>query len=205
MTDSPEIRPVVARLVVEPPFADHAARPVRRRYRPLVVGPAVRIRRGGGPWLVRVSTDGRLLPRAWRPAGLRSCLRRLELAGILHRVAAALVAPQDLAGPPPRLVPDDRRPRAEFYGWSLLYQLPGMRGLAAVDPHERFADLPAFFESPHELVDRSEFLASRGIPCRPLALITQPGDFVIAAHGRRCNRFYPGERFRRPSGLGWFG
>jgi hypothetical protein len=205
MTAATEIRPVFARLVGDAPLADDATRAIRRRYRPLVVGPALMIRRGDGGWLVRVSTDGRLLPRAWRPASLRPCLRRLESAGVTHRVAAALVAPQDLVGPPPQLVPDDRRPQAEFYGWSLMVQLHGMRGLAAVDPHERFAALPAFYESPHELVDRSEFLAARGIPCRPLALITQPGDFVIAAHGRQSNQFYPGERFRRPSSLGWFG
>ena len=47
--------------------------------------------------------------------------------------------------------------RPEFYGWSLLYQLPGDGDLARVDPHESLADLPAFYESPLELADRQAF------------------------------------------------
>jgi hypothetical protein len=206
MTDAPEVWSVLARLVSEP-LCDHdAAPPARRLYRPLVVGPVLMRRPGcGGRWWVRVSSDGRLMPAAsTEPGALRRRVRRLRSTGVVHRVAAALVAPQDLAGPPPRLVPEQRRPTSEFYGWSLMYQLAGMRSVAVVDPHDRFPGLPACFESPLELLDRSEFLAARSIPSRPIALITQPADFVATAAGRPCNRYYPGERFRRPVDLGWF-
>ena len=71
----------------------------------------------------------------------------------------------------------------EIYGWSLLYQLPHMSGRAVIDSHDSFCELPAFFESPLELVDRSAFLTARGIPHRPLALLTQPEDFVPAQTG----------------------
>lgn len=177
-----------------------------RLYRPLVVGPA--ILRGHGPeqaWTVRVSEDGRLLPLACpRPARERPGPAGESPAGRLHRVAAALVAPQDFDGRPTRLVAEVRPARSEFYGWALLYQLPGMRGVGVVDPHERFEDLPAFFESPGELVDREAFLAKKGVLSRPLALFTQPADFVVPADGRLQNRFYPGGRFRRPADPGWF-
>jgi hypothetical protein len=203
MTDTPQIRPVVARLVPEPSLDRDPGPPGCRLFRPLVVGPAVMTRSSPRDrWLVRVHAGGRLVPR--NTTGLPHRLRSLRASDTIHRVAAALVAPQDLAGPPPRLVPESRRPRSEFYGWALMYQLPGMRGVAAIDPHERFLELPTFYESPLELIDRSEFLGSRGIPSRPLALITQPADFAVAPNGRRCNRFYPGERFGRPVGLGWF-
>lgn len=206
MTRVLEIRSIVARLVAEPPL-DHSRTPCGRRlYRPLVVGPVLMRRPGRRvPWLVRVSADGRLAPRLPSEAGrLERQVWRLRMSGALHRVAAALVAPQDLVGPPPRLLPDDRRPASEFYGWAIMYQLPGMRTLAALDPHERHADLPAFYESPSELIDRTEYLAARGIPSRPIALITQPSDFVVAHDGQPCNRFYPGERFRPPVDLEWF-
>jgi hypothetical protein len=201
-----EIRSVFARLVSEPPLDRHSAASGGRLYRPLVVGPALLRRPGrGGRWWVRVSTDGRLLPGgSSEPGRLRRRMRRLQSTGVIQRIAAALVTPQDLTGPLPRLVPGQQRPKTEFYGWSLMYQLPGMRRVAAIDPHDRFTGLPAFFESPAELLDRSEFLMARGIPSRPLALITQPADFDEGDDGRRCNRFYPGQRFRRPAELEWF-
>ena len=131
-------------------------------------------------------------------------LRLFPMAPRTRRLAAALIAPQDIAGRAARLVADDRPPRSDFYGWALLYQLPGMRTLALVDAHERFAELPAFFESPAELVDRSTFLAAKGILSRPLALLTQPADFVLNADGRVRNRFYPQASCQRPIDLGWF-
>jgi hypothetical protein len=204
MIPTPEIRPLRARLVC--PRAALAGLPPRRRcYRPLVVGVAVlRQQCVGGRWVVSVSDDGRLLPVM--PPGfirLRQEVMTLRPAGGAWRLAAALVAPEDLAGPPPRLVRQAESPRLEFYGWSLLVQRPGMRGLAVVDRHEQFADLPACYESPLELIDRSEFLAARGIRSRPLALVTQPADFTASADGRLCNRFFPAERFRPPKPLDW--
>lgn len=203
MTDAPAIRSFAARLISEPPLDPERPRPGRRLYRPLVVGPVLLERCGPRfPWLVRVSPGGMLVPPA--SAGLERRVRRLQSAGVIHRLAAALVSPQDFAGPPRRILVHGRRPTAEFYGWALMYQLPGMRTVAAIDPHERFPDLPAFFESPVELIDRSEFLAARGIPSRAVALITQPADFVATDRGRPGNRFYPGQTFHRPVDFGWF-
>jgi len=198
-----EIRPVLARLVGEPLLDAPVSRRPRRIYRPLVVGPVLLRREGPrGRWSVPVSGDGRLLPAS----GVEPLTRRLQLCraeGIVHRVGAALVAPQDMGPVAARLTPRAERPRSEFYGWSLMVQFPGHDSLALVDPHERFADLPAFYESPLELIDRSEFLAGKGIVCRPIALFTEPGDFVAEAGGRLRNRFYPDARFRRPAGLDW--
>jgi hypothetical protein len=170
-----------------------------------VVGPVL-LRRDGpqGRWSVRVSGDGRLLPAP--VGGMAVLTRRLQLcraAGTVHRVGAALVAPQDMGPVAARLTARDEQPRSEFYGWSLMVQFPGLDSLALVDPHERFADLPAFYESPLELIDRSTFLAGKGIVSRPIALFTQPADFVVEADGRLRNRFYPDARFRRPAGLDW--
>lgn len=200
-----EIRSVPARLVGEPLLNAPVSRRPRRIYRPLVVGPVL-LRRDGpqGRWSVPVSGDGRLLPA---PAGGMAVLtRRLHLcraAGTVHRVGAALVAPQDMGLESARLIASAEPPRTEFYGWSLMVQFPGLDSLALVDPHERFADLPAFYESPLELIDRSTFLAGKGIASRPIALFTQPADFVVEADGRLRNRFYPDARFRRPAGLDW--
>jgi hypothetical protein len=209
MPSNPEIKPLRARLVFEtPPNAVVQPQERQRRlYRPLVVGPVL-IRKCGPRmrWGVRVSSDGRLMPKS--PHGihqLRRRMRQLGALGIPHRVAACLVAPQDMAGRPPQLASSDRKPQpqAEFYGWSLMYQLPGGNNLAFVDQHERFAELPAFYELPLELIDRTTFLAARGILSRPIALITQPLDFVFKENGRPINRFYPEERFRRPAGFDW--
>jgi hypothetical protein len=200
-----EIRSVPARLVGEPLLDAPVSRRPRRVYRPLVVGPVL-LRRDGpqGRWSVRVSGDGRLLPAP--VGGMAVLTRRLQLcraAGTAHRVGAALVAPQDMGPVAARLTARDEQPRSEFYGWSLMVQFPGLETLALVDPHERFADLPAFYESPLELIDRSTFLAGKGIVSRPIALFTQPADFVVEADGRLRNRFYPDARFRRPAGLDW--
>jgi hypothetical protein len=149
---------------------------------------------------VTVTTDGLLRPRGPRslPAAIARS-RSLRDAGIMARAAVALVAPEDVAlcHPAAGRLATNGTLRHDCYGWSLLYQLPGMRGMACVDPHERFADLPAFYESPLEFVDRAAFLAERGILARPLALVTQLDDFQPGGDGRMCNRFYPRGSFRR--------
>jgi hypothetical protein len=85
-----------------------------------------------------------------------------------------------------------------MYGWSLLYQLPGLVGVARIDAGETTSDLPAAYESPQELLDRTDFLAARGIATRPLALVTQPEDIARtagAAYAR--NRFVPHAVYQR--------
>ena len=184
----------------------------RRRtlYRPWVVGPAILSRSphalapDGRPglWQVDVSDDGRLLPLA--PGSLADIQQVVEFRrslGVACRVAASLLVPTDMpptgdepAFPPARASVSrrQRQPRlpVEIYGWALLYQLPQMRHQGVIDPHETFADLPAFYESPVELVDRSVFLSARGILHRPLALLTFPEDFGPAdTDPARCNRF----------------
>jgi hypothetical protein len=84
-----------------------------------------------------------------------------------------------------------------------LYQLPGIRGIGFVDPHESFPDLPAFFESPLELLDRATFLHGKGIVTRPLAVLTRPEDFNRGADGTPVNRFFSEASFARPANLAW--
>jgi hypothetical protein len=175
----------------------------RRYFRPLVVGPAIlrRAAGSGGPWTVDLDRDRWLRPRAPRPAALPWVVERLRSRGLECRVAAALACPQDATGaspasasPPP---PELRLPTcSEFYGWAVLYQPRGMRGRALVDADDRFDDLPACFELPLELLDRTAYLEARGIPSRPIAVVTQPEDFVVAADGRLRNRFFPEAEFR---------
>jgi len=149
------------------------------RYRPLAIGLA-RIRRSttGGPWRVQVSLDGSLRP-VWhdKPAEFGAAEGRC-------RVAIALLAPEDLQGR--ELDRDQRRPGRrgglarfrgrDIYGWCLMYQPPGLRGVATVDAHESCDELPAYYELPLELLDRMEFLARRGIRSRALALLAEPDD-----------------------------
>jgi hypothetical protein len=205
MQSPPTISRVSIRLVPEDVSRRGLGRPAARRrgtYRPLAIGAAVllRPRSASGRWVVSVSTDGLLRPRGprWLPAAIARS-RSLRAAGIMARAAVALVAPEDVALAQPlagRLTAGGSL-RHDCYGWSLLYQLPGMRGMACVDAHERFADLPAFYESPLEFVDRAAFLAERGILSRPLALVTQLDDFRPSGDGRMHNRFYPRGSFRR--------
>ena len=206
MFDSPAIKTVVARLVAEPP-PGHLVASRRRLYRPLIMGPALLERTApGGRWRVRVTRDARLLPVF--PAEFASLGRRiawLRSLGAVHRIAAALVVPQDLAGPPVRMEAADHRLRSEFYGWALMYRLPGSRSSGLIDSNELVPELPAFYESPLELLDRSDFLAARGIPSRPLALVTQPGDFTITADANHRNRFFPQARFCQPPSFEWCG
>jgi hypothetical protein len=174
------VRSIAARLVGLPPAPAQPADPIRgATYRPLIVGAAI-LRRAADAdrWSVPVSRDGRLRPLAPASrAGVVARLRALRAAGFPARIAASLVTPEDMT---PGLLRRRRcaRPAVAFYGWALLYQLPPMRGVAWVDPHEEFAELPAFYESPLELIDRAEFLADRGVTTRPLAVIAQAGDFT---------------------------
>lgn len=202
------IRAVVARLVTDPARTE-ASDPRAVVYRPLVVGPAVLRRQPtDSRWLVSVSTDDRLEPRVPQsPAGLQEYSQHLRAAGFSCRIAAALLAPQDLGRwrPRPSPLPDVAEPptRPEFYGWALMYQFPGQAGEAFVDPHEQFADLPAFYELPAEFVDRAAFLAARGVRTRPIAVVTQADDFIAGGDGRLRNRFYPSWVFHDSGGLDW--
>lgn len=149
------------------------------RYRPLAIGLA-RIRRttASGPWWVQVSLDGRLRP-VWDDEPSESGTTEHRC-----RAAIALVAPEDFLGREPDR--DHRRwgrcdglarfRGRDIYGWCLMYQPPGLHGVALVDAHESLDELPAYYELPLELLDRMEFLAQRGIPSRALALLAEPAD-----------------------------
>jgi len=148
-------------------------------YRPLAIGPARIVRSTSrGSWWVQVSLDGRLRP-VWNGTRLEGVAD-----GRRSRDAVALLAPEDIEGcTPPRA---GRRPGrrgglarfwgSDIYGWCLMYQPPGLHGVALVDAHESCDELPAYFELPLELLDRMEFLATRGIPSRALALLAEPDD-----------------------------
>jgi len=202
MQHRPPFTPAVARLVPE-------ARGPSRRYRPLVAGVAILERSlGDSLWTVGIACDRLLVPRAPRgAAALERLVSRRTARGVICRIGVALAGPLDapspmigrMAGPPwPASTP---RPRLDFYGWALLYQPPGMRGRAVVDADSRFADLPAVFELPLELIDRAEFLESRGFRTRPLVIPALPADFIPDLDGRLRNRFFPHAHFRRPCRL----
>ena len=181
-----------------------------------------------GSWRVDVLAGRALVPDApRRPLDIKRVVAWRQQCGETCRVAAALVSccdvttlsPPSVGDEPARSLPVDAptlaslpfadRPRVEpapgvveIYGWALMYQLPGMLGTAAIDPHEEFDDLPAYYRSPLELVDRAAFLAARGIPNRPIALLTRREDFHPRGGGPRpLNRFQPEVRFHRPADL----
>lgn len=207
MHDEPLIRSARVRLVAKV----SAGWPARRRlYQPLVVGPAILYRWPGrpGPWRVDLACDRRFLPRAPRSATLlQHSLEQLGGRGLACRVGAAVLRPQDAAwcgsgrGPTADAQPAAGLTRSEIYGWALMYQPAAMRGLAFVDPDDRFDDLPACFELPEELIDRATHLEDRGIRTRPLAIVTRPEDFALADDGRWRNRFDRQARFRLTCGL----
>jgi len=192
--------------------------------KPFVLGPILFEQRHGRDerWQVAVTANGRLQPRTPRKvASLEQVVRRHLAAGVRCRVGLALITPDDfssqfrLSGPTDTHVQSPGHSqrsrnwqatlRSDIYGWSLLYQLPGMRGVALIDVHESFTDLPAFYESPLELLDRCSFLAARGIPTRPIALVTRPEDFEsIENSGEVRNKFLPHARFRCPCPLSAF-
>lgn len=216
MLDSPEppaVKAIVARLVRDTPLTDGVAECQARVhvYRPLVVGAAILrepIERGD-PWRVTLDAGPGVRPRAPASrAAIKGQVAALRRAGVACRLAAALVAPEDVVSTPPALDEEQvirrtYRCRSEFYGWSLLYHVPGMPRIGFIEPHHTFRHLPSFFDSPLDLVDRSEFLARRGVRSRPLALLTQPEDFDRAADGTLVNRYVPHGTLRRPSRLGW--
>jgi hypothetical protein len=176
----------------------------RRRFRPIVLGPTVlHRRRADDRWRVEVSRDGTLLPLlAASEEDLEGMLAERRRTGRLCRIAAALLTPGDTAsaGVMPRgrrVGPASRQPRLDAYGWALLYQPPGIEGLAFVDRHQEYPGLPACFELPLELLDRAAFLADRGFRTRPLAIIAQPEDFRPARGGRLS----PSGGLRPPSRL----
>ena len=181
-----------------------------------------------GSWRVDVLAGSALVPDAPRkPVDLERVVAWRQRRGDTCRVAAALVSCCDVTTLPPLSVgeepatsfpakaatlacqPFEDRPRVErapgvveIYGWALMYQLPGMFDAAAIDPHEEFDDLPAYYRSPLELVDRAAFLAARGIPNRPIALLTRQEDFCPrGVEPRPINRFQPDVSFRRPADL----
>jgi len=197
------------RLLSEPlaPSASDLRLPL---YRPLILGPALLVRSpGGGPWEVEVDDTSLLLPAGCGGAtGIARRIARFQAQGFSCRVAATLVIPGDAARrcwPHPlgtsMTGPARRRRPLEMYGWALMYQLPDANGIAIVDPHDHHADLPAFFELPQELIDRSEHLARHGIPSRPLALITAASDFDRTADGGFRNRYAAAARFAAARGF----
>ena len=207
---APVVRLVPGRFLAEQgePAPSLARKPV---YRPLVVGSAILYRPHHGSkrsrWHVHVSPNGLLWPVApqSRP-GLQRALNRHRAMGLRCRLGSALLTPDDVLHAQAMPNVGDGSPLrrhktlpTEIYGWSLLYQLPHMRSTGVIDAHERFEDLPAYYESALELIDRSTFLAAKGICSRPIALITRPEDFRLLAGTRPCNRFFPHARFLRPS------
>jgi hypothetical protein len=199
---------VLARHVSEIPLAygRHQLRSRLGVYTPLVVGPAILHGPDGASrrWRVHVSGDGRLLPLAPRSAAaLAGRLRSLRASNATCRMGAALLALLDIAPQaPPVRVRSGQGPCSDFYGWSLLYQ-GRSAGVGLIDPHDHVSELPAFYESPQELLDRAAFLAAKGIPSRAVALVTEEADFVVDGAGRRHNRFFPRGIFCQPQGLGW--
>lgn len=166
-------------------------------YRPLAIGRAVLTQSvQGSPWWVQVLLDGTLRPCSSRmPLPPHSTSRTRE--------AVVLISPEDIRGPVRRRAAGTSRQRgglgqltgSGIYGWCLMYQPPGMHGIAIIDAHESCDELPAYFELPLELLDRAEFLARRGIRSRPLALLAQPNDFMTPPEGGLPrNRFFPGIR-----------
>jgi len=199
-------------------------------YRPLVIG-CVRLLRStedGGEWLTRVLRTGWIRPTDWAFAGMvrpeGHCGGRRFATGLsnggsghhpqqaMQRLTLGLLCGADLrplSQEPPAL--QLQSCDADIYGWSLLYQpqrLGGPAGsLAVVDANSDIPELPAFYESPLELCDRLDFLDRRGIPARPLALVTRPEDFFRRGQPQpgmsscRQNRFIPAGRFRPPTDL----
>lgn len=179
-----------------------------------------------GAWRVDVLSGGALLPDApRRPTDIHNVVAWRQERGEICRVGAALVSCCDVTTIPPPTVGEEGskqvppasvhrcfqdRPRVErapgvveIYGWALMYQLPGMINVAAIDPHEEYDDLPAYYNSPLELVDRAAFLASKGIPSRSIALLTRREDFHPrgGVGARPINRFQPDVSFHRPADL----
>lgn len=203
MQDDPTaITATRVRLVSAEPRFDCPGRG-QRVFRPLVIRPAILMRPSGsqGSWRVDVE-DGLLLP-ACPPTvrGIMAVVRYHESVGRTCRLAAALALPVDSRDAALRRFADTRRPCLDMFGWAIMYQLPDTTGTAVVDGHEYLAPLPAFYECPLQLIDRSEFLTARGIRHRPLAIVVRPEDVATEPsavapsdrrHRRRTDRNRPG-------------
>jgi hypothetical protein len=150
----------------------------KRVFRPLVIRPAILVRQAGseGPW--RVDVEGDLLLPACPPTerGIAEVVGLHEALGRTCRIAAALALPADSRESPLRRLAGPRRRPIDIFGWAIMIQRPGMTGTAVVDPHEHRAAMPAFYECPLQLIDRSDFLTARGIHHRPLAIVVRPED-----------------------------
>jgi len=210
MTRSAVFSALRMRLVPEriPPGESRLAGRRCGAYRPLAIGAAIAVRpaSAGGRWVMATTGDGLLRPR--RPRSLPAAGDRVHdllATGRPARVVVALLTPEDLRAPPADGEPaaDLDGLRCDGYGWSLLYQPPGSPLIGLIEPHPDLQYLPSFFGSPLDLLERSDWLARRGIPSRPIALVTQPDDFDADATGNLVNRFFPADVFRRPGGLGW--
>jgi hypothetical protein len=199
----PSLHRLAATLLPASRVAEPAPGARPRAHRLLVVGPAIMRRPATAtePWTVRVTVDGTFLPVA--PRTVAGLTRRLSTTADTARLGAALLEPRDLRAVGPLLESTLRSPAptrpTEFYGWAILYQLPGLRGVALVDPHEEFSDMPAFYESPAELADRQEHLCRRGIATRAIAVVTQRVDFD-QREAEPWNRYSSFARWRRACG-----
>lgn len=172
--------------------------------RSIVLGPAILVRpdAGRGPWTLSILEDSPLEPVAHR------CQDRLSRTicgfarrGLHHRMAAAIAVPADfrrrrfaVAGRPATAGPhggDRPNIHRTIYGWALAYRFPDSTGPALVDPDDDVPDLPAFYESPAELIDRVIHLEARGIETRPIALLVHETDFIRDERGGAINRYFP--------------
>lgn len=170
-------------------------------YAPLVLGQAIL----HGPdarshrWRVHVSADGRLMPLGPRSAAaVAGRLRSLRAINAICRVGEAMLSTLDFTEDLCLLHPEPEADKSiECYGWSLLYQSQSA-GVGLIDAHEEFTELPAFYESALELLDRAAFLDSKGVRSRAVAIVADETDIVVDSLGRRHNRFFPLEAGGRP-------
>ena len=172
--------------------------------RSIVLSPAMLERSAdAGPWTLAVRDDGTLDPIP----PLESCRMSWGAARCRphRRLVYALAVPGDfqrrripMAG---HLLEDGRTGGRNsrrsstvlrtIYGWAIAYRFPESTGPALVDPHEDVPELPAFYESPVELIDRIIHLEARDIATRPIALLVRPSDFLQDERGGRINRYFP--------------
>lgn len=167
----------------------------KRVFRPLVVRPAILYREAGAdvPW--RVDTEGELFLPACPTTeeSILDVVRFHESFGRTCRIAAALAMPADSSCTPLRRPARLRRQRIDMFGWAIMFQRDGMHGTALVDCHDSHDRLPAFYECPLQLIDRSAYLTARGIRHRPLAIVVRPEDLEHgAAHAGACGGEKPG-------------
>lgn len=62
-----------------------------------------------------------------------------------------------------------------IYGYSVLYRKPNEKAWTADDDDE-YRHLPAHYMSMDEALDRVEFLRTKAVQCRVLALVAEPTD-----------------------------